>query len=322
MRCQSDISVPQFEMTPSRKISIALVTAILLFFATSIVAQYRVEQLRSTIRPQEILYIPSAKTIRRMSLGYTGLMADIYWTRAVQYFGGKHQDSEASYNLLDPLLQITTDLDPHLVVAYRFGGTFLAQNPPHGAGQPDKAVALLEKGIRNNPDDWHLYFDLGFLHSIERKDYLSAAQAFERGSKVPRAHPFLKVLAAVMAQHGGDLQTARLLWQTTLSTTNDAMIKQNAERHLRALEVDEVVPKLEEVIRLYRERTGKQPTNFMQLVAEGYLRRIPVDPLGRTYKLRPDGTVEVQDPDALPFIQKGLPPGYKPRLKSLPQIQM
>ena len=27
-----------------------------------------------------------------MSLGYDGLLADIYWTRAVQYFGGKHHD--------------------------------------------------------------------------------------------------------------------------------------------------------------------------------------------------------------------------------------
>jgi len=37
-----------------------------------------------------------------------------------------------------------------------------------------------------------------------------------------------------------------------------------------------------------------------------------VDPLGHPYKLLPDGRVEVRDPDDLPFIEKGTPPGYVP----------
>src|SRR5690242_3635408 len=75
---------------------------------------------------QDVLYIPSARALRAMSLGYDGLAADIYWTRAVQYFGRRHQSEAMSYPLLAPLLQLTTDLDPHMIVAYQFGGTFLA----------------------------------------------------------------------------------------------------------------------------------------------------------------------------------------------------
>ena len=42
----------------------------------------------------EVLYLPSGKTVKRLSLGYSSLMADIYWTRAVQYFGAAaHSDS-------------------------------------------------------------------------------------------------------------------------------------------------------------------------------------------------------------------------------------
>ena len=40
---------------------------------------------------QEMLYIPSPKIVKRLSLGYSGLLADVYWTRVVQYFGAKHQ---------------------------------------------------------------------------------------------------------------------------------------------------------------------------------------------------------------------------------------
>src|SRR5690348_11604171 len=73
---------------------------------------------------EEILYVPSSKTLKRMSLGYSGLLADVYWTRAVQYYGGKRQDRSARYDLLYPLLDITTDLDPHLIASYEFGSVF------------------------------------------------------------------------------------------------------------------------------------------------------------------------------------------------------
>jgi len=255
-----------------------------------------------------------------MSLGYSGLLADIYWTRAVQYFGWKHKQRSADYRLLYPLLDITTQLDPHLVVAYEFGTTFLAQTPPNGAGQPEKAAELIERGIRNNPDNWRLYYDLGFLQAMELHDYVAAGRAFARGSEVPGAHPFLKIIAAAMSQHGGDVETARMLWKTTLETTEDAHIRQNAQRHLQALASDDAVSKLEELVRQVRERTGRQPESFMDLVSAGYLRRIPTDPAGHPYKLRPDGKVEVQDPDALPFIRQGLPPGYQPARPLVPGV--
>jgi hypothetical protein len=307
---------------PQLRVSLVLTALMLALLASSAMSLYQVDRMRAETRMEEVLYIPSAKVLKRMSLGYTGLLADIYWTRAVQYFGWKHKHRDMDYHLLYPLLDITTELDPHLIVAYRFSAPFLAQQPPNGAGEPDKAVQLIERGIKHNPDNWQLFYDLGFLQAMERHDYAAAADAFHRGSQVPGARPFMKVLAAAMAQHGGDLETARLLWESALSTTDDSMVKVNAERHLRALEVDETVPKLEKIVRAYRDRTGIQPTSFLELVSAGYLSRIPVDPLGHPYKIGPDGRVEVQDPQALPFIQKGLPPGYKPVLKSVPQMPM
>lgn len=110
------------------------------------------------------------------------------------------------------------------------------------------------------------------------------------------------------------LQTARLLWRMTYDTTQDKMIKTNAVRHLMALDVDETVSKLEALARTYRQDTGKIPSSFSELVSAGYLPGLPKDPTGEPYKLAPDGRVEVQDPDALPFITYGLPPGYKPKI--------
>jgi len=284
----------------------------LAFFSGAAIALHQLHRIHDETVPDEVLYIPSAKALKRMSLGYTGLVADLYWTRAIQYFGWKHKHKAIDYHLLYPLLDITTELDPHLIVAYRFGATFLGQEPPNGAGEPDKAAALIERGIKANPDEWRLYYELGFLDFMERHDYKAAADAFRRGSLVPHPHPFLKVLAAEMAQNGGDVQTARSMWNITLETTEDAMIKKNAQQHLQALDVDQTVPKLEDMVRQFREKTGVQPTNFLPLVKAGWLRGIPTDPLGHPYKIDPQGRVVVQDPESLPFIMQGVPSGYNP----------
>jgi tetratricopeptide (TPR) repeat protein len=299
-------------MRPSRQVLVTVSVLLIVCLGASAVLVHAVDGLRPVGSLEEVLYLSSSKALRRMSLGYTGLVADIYWTRAVQYFGGKHHAGAMRYDLLAPLLDITTDLDPQLLVAYEFGGTFLAQRPPGGAGVPDKAVALVEKGIRANPNEWRLYYALGFIHYMERKDYTAAAAAFLEGSKVPNAHPWMKFLAAQMARRGGDLETARMMWTATYDTTQDNMIRQNAAEHLRALQAESDINELERIVELYRTKNGHPPASFRELIDAGMLLSIPRDPVGYPYLLKPGGEIEVRSPEKLPFLQKGLPQGYTP----------
>ena len=125
-------------MSQRRKISLVAGACVVLSLAASAVILHRTDQLRPQATIEEVLYLSSPKVLKRASLGYDGLLADIYWTRAVQYFGGRRHNDARSYNLLFPLLEITTELDPHLEVAYEFGGSFLAPPPPNGAGQPEQ----------------------------------------------------------------------------------------------------------------------------------------------------------------------------------------
>jgi len=266
----------------------------------------RLDHLRTGATAEEALYVPSPKILQRMSLGYNGLLADIYWTRVVQYFGQQHHLHCKNYKLLPPLLDITTTLDPQLLVAYEFGATFLAQKPPEGAGDPDAAVRLVEHGVRENPSAWRLYYNLGFIHYFERHDYSAAADAFERGSRVPGALPWMKVMAAQMSQHAGDLRTARFLWSSLYQTTESDDIRANAAKHLRALEVDEEVSALEKLAAGFHERTGRWPANWAEMVAGGYLRRAPLDPTRKPYRLAAGGQIFVQVPEDFPFITQGL----------------
>jgi tetratricopeptide (TPR) repeat protein len=198
------------------------------------------------------------------------------------------------------------------VVAYEFGSSFLAPQPPFGAGQPKSAIDLMNYGIENNPDNWRLYYDLGFVYFTELKDYKNAAEAFARGSRVPNAHPFLKVLAAQMASHAGDYETARSLWMASYQNTQDKLIRQNAVDHLRALRVDEDVEHLQAAVTRFGERTGRLPASIEELATAERFAGIPVDPDGHPYKLTPEGRIEIREPHDFQFATKGLPPGFKP----------
>jgi len=299
-------------MKASLRITLIASSLLVICLVSSALALHHLDTMRGRATLDEVLYIPSPKIVKRLSLGYDGLLADIYWTRAVQYFGGKHVVGSRHYEELAPLLEITTGLDPHLTVAYEFGANFLAPHPPNGAGEPERAIQLVDYGIRNNPDDWKLYYNLGFIYYMEMKDYPKAADAFAHGSKVPGAHPFLKVMAAQMAQHAGESQMARMMWTTAYQSTQDPDIRANAISHLRALQVDQDVTNLELLVSIYKDRTSHLPASFAEMQAAGLLPEAPLDPLGHPYKLSPDGHVELQNPDEFPFAQKGIPPAYVP----------
>jgi tetratricopeptide (TPR) repeat protein len=278
---------------------------LVVFFAGTVLCRSQVEKLRGKEATlEEVLYMPSGKSVKRISLGYSSLLADIYWTRAVQYFGNKMNQRSMRYDLLYPLLDITTDLDPHLIVAYEFGSLFLSQPPPEGAGQPEKAVALVEKGLRENPSYWRLYFTLGFIHYLDRRDYKAASEAFLKGSEVPGALPWMKVMAARMAEHGDDRSTAVYLWKAVYDTSIDPQVKDTAVQHLTSLRAEADIEQLEQRVKIYRERTGMLPSRWLDMVRAGVLPGLPQDPNGAEYRLLPNGTVDVQDPSKYRFLDR------------------
>ena len=278
--------------------SYALLLAALLAASTLLVRQ--VDRVRDDEPLQEVLYIPSPKVVKRMSLGYSGLLADIYWTRVVQYFGTKHKAKAKQYLILEPLLEMTTTLDPKLLPAYQFGSVFLAQKPPEGAGDPQAAARLVEKGIRENPQAWRLYYDLGYIYWLELKDPAKAADAFERGSQVPGAHPWMRVMAAALAAHAGETETAIYMWTNILNSTDDPNLKANAISRLRCLRVDSEVKLLQDrVDAVHQAEWARCPQSWQELISAGLLRRVPVDPKGNAYQLV-DGRVQVAQPDLFP----------------------
>ena len=248
--------------------------------------QNRIDARLHTVQQErEELVLRSGRVLKRMSLGYETLLANIYWTRAVQYYGGKIRDRDPNFQLLWPLLDVTVTLDPHLLVAYKAGAIFLSESPPRGAGQPQLAVDFIRRGIANNPGEWRLWADLGFIYYWDMQDYEQAAAAYAQGSTLPGARDWMRVMAAKIAAEGGSRETSRFLWAQLHDTTHDPSIRKNALEHLRALAAEEQIEQLARVVARYRQDTGHDPPAWTALQSSGYLRGFPRDPAGYPYLL-------------------------------------
>lgn len=238
----------------------------------------------------DVLYIPPGTHLKLLCLGHEGLVANIYWTRVVQYFGREHMESAGGeFRLLVPLLRITTELDPQLLVAYRFGAIFVMAKQPIGAGDPQAALQLLRRGIVANPNYWRLWQDLGFVYYWELRDYKMAARIFAVGSNQPGADYWLKALAGTVAAKGGDLETSRFLWSEIYRHAETDEIRSNAEYHLAALTAKEQIGQLNNLLEIYKQKSGYDAHSFNDLVAIGMLRGLPLDPSGVPYVVGSDG---------------------------------
>ncbi len=235
----------------------------------------------------------SGSLVKKLSLEYAPLVGAMYWTRAVQYYGEKHRLHERNLDLLWPMLDIATTVDPNMIVAYRFGSIFLSDAPPRGAGRPDLAVKLLERGIAANPDYWRFYQDLGNVYYFDMKDYPKASQAFETGSKFPGAFLWMKVMAAKIAAEGESLDTSYFLWLDVYRTTSDPEIKKNAETHLRQLKPQIDMREIDAASDQFEKNTGKRPGRINDLVQAGLLKVMPADPAGYPYVLGEDAKAEL-----------------------------
>ena len=236
---------------------------------------------------ENLLYVRSPETMKRLALSYDSLLADVYWIRAVQYYGGTRlsTDPNKRYDLLFPLLDLTTSLDDRFNIAYYYGSTFLAEAPPGGPGRPDLAIALLEKGLRAQPEKWEFAQWIGFVHYWWRQDYQQAAAWFSRAAEFPGAPIWMAPLAASTLTEGGSRQASRFMWEEIARTAEDEWFRNEARRRLQQLDAMDQLEQLRTVAARFAEQRGAPASDWSELRAAGYLKGTPVDPTGTPYRL-------------------------------------
>jgi tetratricopeptide (TPR) repeat protein len=242
---------------------------------------------------ERLLYLRSPKAAARVALDFDALASDVYWIRSIQSYGRDLKDRTLAdrFALVDPLLNLTTSLDPQFLIAYRFGAVFLAMEPPNGPGRADLAIKLLDKGLAANPAAWQLAYDLAFVHYFHTGDFAAAASWFKRAMAMPGAPSWLGSLAAATEARGGNRQGARQMLMDMRSAPED-YIRRAAERTLAQLDALDVIDQLTQAVEAFNRTFGHYPSSWQDMVRQRLLSGVPLDfvydPATHTVRLSPE----------------------------------
>jgi hypothetical protein len=270
--------------------------------------QSRIDRRAGDFRSQEeVLYLWRGEQVRRLFPGFEALAADLYWIRTVQYFGGRRVFAEGrSFDLLRPLIDITTTLDPRFDIAYRYGAVFISEAPPVGAGRPEEGIEILEKGVRAQPAAWRLRQDLGFFHYLYMNDAVKASRVLSQAAEIPGAAYWLKSMAADILAESGDRQTSRLMWRQMYEHSEEGVIKANAAQRLQSLDAEDLADALSAQVIAYERLHGEKPVNLDALRLSGAWKGPVVDPSGVPFLYdERSGRVKVSPQSSLWRPEKG-----------------
>ncbi|HEV7857422.1 MAG TPA: tetratricopeptide repeat protein [Pyrinomonadaceae bacterium] len=291
--------------------TVALSLIILLGLAGVVGLSRWMEAHRPPVDPnleEEQLYVTGATT-RRLSLSFSGLVADWYWMRSLQYVGRKLVRVEDNENLqgqkielteneffnlkmLPALLDATTTLDPQFMVAYEYGAVMLPL-----IKKDDEAIALLKKGMAANPTSWKLAHHLGYIY-WQRGDYRAASETYDAGAKLPDAPPWLAALSARMLAQGGSRQLAREMYGRIYDQSDDNQVKEMAVRHIMQIDADDERDTIRRILSEYSaHHAGRCATSWKDVYAGLRASRLkldaatsaPLDPSETPYRLVKDG---------------------------------
>ncbi|MFN8642225.1 MAG: hypothetical protein U0802_11410 [Candidatus Binatia bacterium] len=258
------------------------IVALSLTVAVAALASARLDRTALEAPDAEPVYLPKADYLRPMSLGWQNALANVLWFRTISYFGA-HYRGDHTYPWLASMCDLVTDLDPRAEHVYRFAGVIL----PWEANQVDAGIALLQKGLRQFPNDWMLHYHLGFHYYFFKNDIDAALAHLRVATAQPDAHPAIARLAAVLAQHQYGPETTLAFLQDLADNVDSREVRGVVEEHMREAQLAADLERLQAAVDTYRARTGHLPPTLQALVDLGIIAAVPRDPFASGYELDP-----------------------------------
>ena len=259
----------------------------------SIPFQKNIDKERSKFRAIENTIRLSPKILKTMALGFDEIVADIYWLRALQYFGNPEiKKTEKNPEVMYKYFDIITELDPKFINAYRFGGTFLAEPEPFGLNNFNKVSSIFDKGRKNNPENFRLPLEQAFLYFIHSDDKITASEFFIEASKKPglteHRKASFKGMAASALSKGGERELARQIWIDIFDNSLDQGRRNFALMNLNEMIDQDLEDKLTQYALLYENEYGSFPTSIDDLLKLKQVKKIPEDHKGNKFVIDPE----------------------------------
>ncbi len=219
------------------------------------------------------LYLPQARYVRLVSLGYDSFFSRILWFNTINYFG-RQFDGSQDYRWLGHMCELVTTLDTRATHAFEFCATLLSWV----AKEPKKSNELLDSAIEHNPDYWRFRYLRGFnyWYFLDRLDL--AKDDFLKASTMEGAPPILTSLASRLVAQDNGPGLARQFLEEMVANTSDPTAKKALKRKLKRAQLSERMMILQNALDHFVREKGHEPGNLDELVSAGYLTKIPPEP--------------------------------------------
>jgi hypothetical protein len=307
----------------------ALAAAVL---STSLLAD-RFDARRRGEAPERVLYLPKGDTLKYMCLGYRGVAADLVWIRSVMYVGRRVVRREQRFEWMEKLYLVTTDLDPHWTRPYNTGAILLSALPQ----DDQRAMGLLRRGLERNGWSWEIPYQAAQLSLLRGRNREGAAY-LRLISRTMSGYP--KVVESTLSRvklEGNDYRAAVSTAADGLTRHRDSVIREITSRNYREALARLLEQELSGAAAHYRAVQGRPPESVRELLrlpavrlpggrplpavrehllvrmtntlrgdagtAGRIVSRLPADPFGMEYYLRPDGSVHSRGLERLEAIR-------------------
>lgn len=206
------------------------VVLLLALLAAQAGLQRSFEQAWRGRRIENLLYLPSGRHLKALTLGFSNLAADVLWIKAIGYFGG-HALTDKDYPWLHHILEQLTTLDPTFAYPYLFGGVTLSVERESA----DESSALLAKGMTRYPGEWRYPFYIGFNAFYLERDPERAAVFMSHAASLPLAPEYLPHLAASLTAESGRLDAAVRFLETMAESAREEWMRDKIRQKIADL---------------------------------------------------------------------------------------
>jgi len=245
-------------------------------------------QLRSIQRDdplgRQLLYLPTPEILKMLSLGNQGLMADLLYLWAIQYYSQFRLQDKFLY--LDTVFDLITDLDPLFTDAYRIGAMIMSIQRHGDPEQREAAVVrLYDKGLANRPDDWELAETAAWDAHLILRDRELAIRWAEMAAERPGVRPRVRRILAQWRDKAGEwsIEDSIEYWEDILADSVRIVDIHLAKSHLYDAWARLHRQSLDPLLAQYWRRSGRCPADWQDLVSTGMLSQIPLDYMGEVY---------------------------------------
>lgn len=260
--------------------------------------------------------IPHPRVLQALFPDYQELLGASILAKVILYYGSLAEAADsprqlirkADYPAMSRAVHTALRLDPYNMDGYYFGQAILVWD----AGQYKLATDLLEYGMRYRTWDWQLPFFAGFDYAYFLKDKEQAAQMYMRAGDLSGATLF-KSLAGRYLQEAGDTQMAIDYLRALEKSAGKPAVKKALETRTLAFERVWAIEKARD---RYNAEQGRMPADIAELVKQGYLSSLPVDPYGGTFYL--DESHQVRTTSKFAFAGVRHETGPRPEKPPLP----